>query len=299
MIMAMILNTTTLTNTLILTNSMAGILSFDFVIHAVIAAFLASITCGFIGAYIVARRMVFISGGITHASFGGIGLGYFLGINPILGAAIFSILSAFGIRLVSKQTDIREDSAIGILWSFGMAVGIIFIYLTPGYAPNLMSYLFGSILTVTIADLSMMGILAAITIAVFLFFYRTILFISFDEEYARSHNAPVETFNYLMLTLVALVIVINIRVAGIILVISYLTIPQSTANLFVNDLKKIIFLSVLISFSGSCIGLLISYYWNIPSGATIIFVFVLIFMIARAIAYLRSSKQRNGSIAER
>ncbi len=297
--MAMILNTTTLTNTLILTNSMAGILSFDFVIHAVIAAFLASITCGFIGAYIVARRMVFISGGITHASFGGIGLGYFLGINPILGAAIFSILSAFGIRLVSKQTDIREDSAIGILWSFGMAVGIIFIYLTPGYAPNLMSYLFGSILTVTIADLSMMGILAAITIAVFLFFYRTILFISFDEEYARSHNAPVETFNYLMLTLVALVIVINIRVAGIILVISYLTIPQSTANLFVNDLKKIIFLSVLISFSGSCIGLLISYYWNIPSGATIIFVFVLIFMIARAIAYLRSSKQRNGSIAER
>jgi zinc transport system permease protein len=278
---------------------MAGILSFDFVIHAVIAAFLASITCGFIGAYIVARRMVFISGGITHASFGGIGLGYFLGINPILGAAIFSILSAFGIRLVSKQTDIREDSAIGILWSFGMAVGIIFIYLTPGYAPNLMSYLFGSILTVTIADLSMMGILAAITIAVFLFFYRTILFISFDEEYARSHNAPVETFNYLMLTLVALVIVINIRVAGIILVISYLTIPQSTANLFVNDLKKIIFLSVLISFSGSCIGLLISYYWNIPSGATIIFVFVLIFMIARAIAYLRSSKQRNGSIAER
>lgn len=277
---------------------MAGILSFDFVIHAIEAAFLASITCGFIGAYIVARRMVFISGGITHASFGGIGLGYFLGINPIFGAAIFSILSAFGIRLVSKQTDIREDSAIGILWSFGMAVGIIFIYLTPGYAPNLMSYLFGSILTVTLADLTMMGILAAVTIAVFLFFYRTILFISFDEEYARSHNAPVETFNYLMLTLVALVIVINIRVAGIILVISYLTIPQSTANLFVNDLKKIIFLSVIISFSGSCIGLLISYYWNIPSGATIIFVFVLIFILARAIVYLHNRKQRNGSVAD-
>ena len=197
----MIWNMFTPTNIHIPTNNMAGILSFDFVIHAIEAAFLASITCGFIGAYIVARRMVFISGGITHASFGGIGLGYFLGINPIFGAAIFSILSAFGIRLVSKQTDIREDSAIGILWSFGMAVGIIFIYLTPGYAPNLMSYLFGSILTVTLADLTMMGILAAVTIAVFLFFYRTILFISFDEEYARSHNAPVETFNYLMVKL--------------------------------------------------------------------------------------------------
>lgn len=275
---------------------MAEILSYDFVIHALTAAFLASITCGFIGAYIVARRMVFISGGITHASFGGIGLGYFLGINPIFGAAIFSILSAFGIRLVSKETDIREDSAIGILWSFGMAVGIIFIYLTPGYAPNLMSYLFGSILTVTSFDLVMMGILAAITLAVFMLFYRTILFISFDEEYARSHNAPVETFNYLMLTLVALVIVINIRVAGIILVISYLTIPQSTANLFVNDLKKIIILSIIISFAGSVTGLFISYYYNIPSGATIIFVFVVMFIIARSLVYLRTLKRRNNSL---
>ncbi len=278
---------------------MAGILTYDFVRHAVEAAFLASITCGFIGAYIVARRMVFISGGITHASFGGIGMGYFLGINPIFGAAVFSVLSAFGIRLVSRQTDIREDSAIGILWSFGMAVGIIFIYLTPGYAPNLMSYLFGSILTVTTTDLAFMSILAVITVAVFLFFYRTILFISFDEEYARSHNAPVETFNYLMLTLVALVIVINIRVAGIILVISYLTIPQSTANLFVNDLKKIIILSMIISFTGSLTGLFLSYYWNIPSGATIIFVFVLIFAIARTIVYLRTLKQRNSSVTDR
>jgi zinc transport system permease protein len=275
---------------------MAGIFSYDFVLHAVEAAFLASITCGFIGAYIVARRMVFISGGITHASFGGIGLGYFLGINPIVGAAIFSILSAFGIRLVSKQTDIREDSAIGILWSFGMAVGIIFIYLTPGYAPNLMSYLFGSILTVTPTDLIMMGILSVATVAVFVLFYRTILFISFDEEYARSHNAPVETFNYLMLTLVALVIVLNIRVAGIILVISYLTIPQSTANLFVNDLKKIIVVSMILSFAGSLTGLFLSYYYNIPSGATIIFVFVLIFAIARTIVYARHLKRRNDPI---
>jgi zinc transport system permease protein len=277
---------------------MTGILTYDFVVHAVQAAFLASITCGFIGAYIVARRMVFISGGITHASFGGIGLGYFLGLNPILGAAIFSILSAFGIRLVSRQTDIREDSAIGILWSLGMAVGIIFIYLTPGYAPNLMSYLFGSILTVTPADLAFMGALAAITVLIFLLFYRTILFISFDEEYARSHNAPVETFNYLMLTLVALVIVINIRVAGIILVISYLTIPQSTANLFVNDLKKIIILSMIISFAGSIIGLFLSYYWNIPSGATIIFVFVLIFILARTVVYFRNLQQRKRPAAD-
>ncbi len=275
---------------------MTELLSYSFITNALLSAVLASITCGFIGAYIVARRMVFISGGITHASFGGIGIGYFLGINPLVGAAVFSVLSAFGIRLVSKQTDIREDSAIGILWSLGMAIGIIFIYITPGYAPNLMSYLFGSILTVTSTDLYMMFGLSLLTLAVFLLFYRSILFISFDEEYARSHKAPVETFNYLMLTLVALVIVINIRVAGIILVISYLTIPQSTANLFVNDLKKIILLSVIISFIGSCLGLLLSYAWNIPSGATIIFVFVIIFAIARLIAYLRDNKQRKSII---
>jgi len=276
---------------------MESILSYGFILRALEAALLASITCGFIGAYIVARRMVFISGGITHASFGGIGLGYFLGINPIFGAAVFSIMSAYGIRLVSKQSEIREDSAIGILWSLGMAVGIIFIYLTPGYAPNLMSYLFGSILTVTPTDLAIMGILTTVAVAIFVLFYRTILFISFDEEYARSHKAPVETFNYLMLTLVALVIVINIRVAGIILVISYLTIPQSTANLFVNDLKKIIILSMIISFTGSVTGLLLSYYWNIPSGATIIFVFVVIFALARAVQYLNVLRKRKSTTA--
>jgi zinc transport system permease protein len=270
---------------------MTHLLQFDFIVHAIEAAFLASVTCGLIGAYIVARRMVFISGGITHASFGGIGMGYFAGISPILGAAIFSVLSAVGIRMFSKQADIREDSAIGILWSLGMAIGIIFIYLTPGYAPNLMSYLFGSILTVTQADLLSMLVLALATVLIFVLFYRTILYVSFDEEYARSHNLPVEFINYLMLTLVALVIVINIRVAGIILVISYLTIPQSTANLFVNDLKKIIGLSVAISFAGSLLGLYLSYTLNIPSGATIIFVFVIIFLVARLLASI-SRKNR-------
>jgi zinc transport system permease protein len=136
-----------------------------------------------------------------------------------------------------------------------------------------------------------MLVLALATVLIFVLFYRTILYVSFDEEYARSHNLPVEFINYLMLTLVALVIVINIRVAGIILVISYLTIPQSTANLFVNDLKKIIGLSVAISFAGSLLGLYLSYTLNIPSGATIIFVFVIIFLVARLLASI-SRKNR-------
>lgn len=277
---------TTLTTIQAMIDTMTELLSYGFFQNALLASLLSSVTCGIIGSYIVARRMVFISGGITHASFGGIGIGYYLGMNPIIGAVIFSLLSAFGIRLASQRTDIREDSAIGILWSLGMALGIIFIFLTPGYAPNLMNYLFGSVLTVSGFDLWLMLALSLITVATFVAFYHTILFISFDEEYARSHNAPVELFNYILLTLVALAIVLHIRVAGIILVISYLTIPQTTANLFVSDLRRIIYFSIGISFLGSLAGLLISYYLNLPSGATIIFVFVLIFVLARMIRTL-------------
>ncbi len=264
-------------------NDLSGLLQYQFFTNALIAALLANISCGIIGSYIVAKRMVFISGGITHASFGGIGIAYFMGINPMLGAAIFSILSALGIEWVSMRSNVREDSAIGILWSFGMAIGIIFTFLTPGYAPNLMSYLFGSILNVSKTDLWMIGALAVVLITVFTKFYHLILYIAYDEEYARSHKAPVNTVKYLLISLVALAIVLNIRLVGIILVISFLTIPQSTANIFTKKFRNIIILSIIFGIVGSIGGLLISYFSNIPSGATIIFVFVLIFGIAKLI----------------
>ncbi len=278
--------------TITMTDFFTGIIEYQFLRNAMLAAVLASVSCGIIGAYIVARRMVFISGGITHSSFGGIGLGYFLGINPLIGALVFSVITALGIRVASRRSLIREDSAIGILWSLGMAIGIIFIFLTPGYAPNLMTYLFGSLLTVSPTDLYLMLGLAVITVLVFFLFYRLILFVSFDEEYARSHNAPVETVNYLLLILVAMAIVLHIRVAGIILVISYLTIPQTTANLFSRKLSGIIAYSIMISFLGSVAGLMASYYFNVPSGATIIFVFVSIFLIARLIRYIQNKVAR-------
>ncbi|MHC1775045.1 MAG: metal ABC transporter permease [Lentimicrobium sp.] len=269
-----------------MSESIFDLLQYRFFTNSLLAALLASITCGIAGTYIVARRMVFISGGITHASFGGIGIAWFLGLNPVAGAAVFSILSAIGIEFVSSRSKIREDSAIGILWSLGMALGIIFIFITPGYAPNLMSYLFGSILTVGTTDLWLMAALALFLVVFFSWFYHLILFIAFDEEYARAHKAPVQLFKYLLISLVALTIVLNIRVVGIILVISFLTIPQSTANLFTNNFRSIIFLSVIIGIVGSISGLLVSYFWNIPSGATIIFAFVLIFGIAKTVQSL-------------
>src|SRR5512133_2765564 len=159
-----------------------SLFEYGFVIKGLLGALFASITAGLAGTYVVSRRMVFLSGGITHASFGGIGIGYFLGINPVVGAAVFGIMSALGVEYLSVRQKIREDSAIGILWAFGMAIGIIFIYLTPGYTPNLMGYLFGSILTVTNADLFALGIMSVVLLAWFGILYRTILYISFDEE---------------------------------------------------------------------------------------------------------------------
>jgi zinc transport system permease protein len=245
--------------------------------NAFIAALFASITCGIIGTYIVSRRIVFISGGITHASFGGIGMGYYFGFNPILGAVIFGILSALGIEFFTKRADLREDSAIAILWSLGMALGVIFIFLTPGYAPNLMSYLFGNILTVSTEDLIYLLLLAIFVIGVFLIFYRMIIFVSFDEEFALTNNAPVRLFNALLISMVALTIVLNIRVVGIILVMSLLTIPQAIANLFTKRFDYMMFYSIGFAFLGSVTGLSFSYIYDIPSGAAIIFSLVVLY----------------------
>jgi zinc transport system permease protein len=260
-----------------------SIFQYEFVIKGLLGALFASITAGLAGTYIVSRRMVFLSGGITHASFGGIGIGYFAGINPVLGAAVFGILSALGIEYLSVKQKIREDSAIGILWAFGMAIGIIFIYLTPGYTPNLMSYLFGSILTVTNADIIALGIMSLILIFYFSVFYRTILYISFDESFARTYSSYVDIFKYITTSLIALTIVLNIRMAGVVLVLSLLTIPPNIAMIFTKVYSRIILWSILTGFIGTVAGYVISYFAGIPVGATIIFALVVIWVIVKGL----------------
>jgi zinc transport system permease protein len=264
-----------------------SIFQYDFIIKGLFGALFASITAGLAGTYIVSRRMVFLSGGITHASFGGIGIGYFAGINPVIGAAIFGILSALGVEYLSVRHKIREDSAIGILWAFGMAIGIIFIYLTPGYSPNLMSYLFGSILTVSNADIAALGIMSVVLIFYFLVFYRTILYISFDESYARTYSSYVDIFKYITTSLMALTIVLNIRMAGVVLVLSLLTIPPNIAMIFTRVYFKIVIWSILAGFIGTSTGYAISYFAGIPVGATIIFTLVIIWVIAKGIKELK------------
>jgi zinc transport system permease protein len=258
-----------------------SIFQYDFILKSVLGALFASITAGLAGTYIVSKRMVFLSGGITHASFGGIGIGYFAGINPVVGAAVFGIMSALGVEYLSVKQKIREDSAIGILWAFGMAIGIIFIYLTPGYTPNLMSYLFGSILTVTNADIIALGIMSVILIIYFGLFYRTILYISFDEVYARTYSSYVDIFKYITTALIALTIVLNIRMAGVVLVISLLTIPPNIAMLFTKVYLKIVLWAIVAGFIGTAGGYIISFFAGIPVGATIIFTLVILWVFVK------------------
>jgi zinc transport system permease protein len=183
----------------------------------------------------------------------------------------------------TKVAEVREDSSIAIWWSLGMALGIIFVFLTPGYTPNLMSYLFGNILTVTNSELWWMFTLNIVIIAFFWLLFRKILYVAFDEEFARTAGLPVNLFNYLTITLIALTVVLNIRVVGIILILSLLTIPQASANLFTKDFKKLLILSSVFAFVGTISGLFISYFLNIPSGAAIIFTLVIIFALLRII----------------
>lgn len=260
---------------------------YQFFQNAVIAILLTSIIAAMIGTYIVARKIVFISGGITHASFGGIGLAYFLGFNPLLGASLFAIFTGTTIEWLSHKGKVREDSAIAILWSLGMALGIIFVFLTPGYAPNLMSFLFGSILSVGRLDLIILTSLFVITTLLFLFFYRPIVQTAFDAEFAKIMGTKVMFFRYLMSVLIALSIVISIRVMGIILVLSIFTIPQSIAMLFANSFKKIIPWALLWSITGSLIGLFVAYRMDIPSGAAIVFILTILYLIVKGIMLIK------------
>lgn len=253
----------------------------NFFTNALLGGLFASIACGIIGTYIVIKRLVFISGGITHASLGGLGIGFYFGLNPILSAMVFSILSAFGIEWLSSRQDVREDSAIAAFWSFGMAIGIICIYLKAGFAPNLSDYLFGNILTITLPDIYSFVALSFVLGAIFLLFRREILYTAFDRDFAKTRNLPVKFIEYAMMLFIAVTIVLTIRLVGVVLLMSLLTIPQMTANLYTANFSKMIGLSILFGLLGCTIGLCLSAFINVPSGAFIIFVLIAIYFICR------------------
>ena len=271
-----------------------GIFQYSFMQNALITGLLSSICCGIIGTYIVNKKMVFISSSISHASYGGIGIGIFLIYffklpmkDPLIFGLAFSILSGILILLLRDFFQVESDLGIGMIMSLGMAIGIIFSFLTPGYQADMSTYLFGNILLSNNLNIVSLIILDTVTLLFFSVFYKGIIYSSFDEDFYRIYGVPVTFINYFMIMLVSSVIIINIKTIGIILIISILTIPQATAAVFAKRYFTILFLSVFFSFLGILSGLYFSYILNIPSGPSIIVSLTLFLIVMKIFDFLR------------
>lgn len=266
----------------------ANIFAYDFLTNAFIASILSGITCGIVGSYIVTRRIVFLSSGITHASFGGLGIALYAGINPILGALSFAALSSVGIEFASRRGHIREDSVVGIIWSLGMAIGALFMSLRPGYATDLTSYLFGNILLVTPTDNLWLGIITVALIVGAFIWLRKLMYITFDEEYAKSQGINTTLVAYIMAVVIAVVIVLSIKIMGIILLLSLITIPTVIANDITKDFRLITPLSAIIAVIGNIAGFILSYEYDVPTGSCIIFILVVMLIGIKLLTLRRS-----------
>ncbi|MFQ5660164.1 MAG: metal ABC transporter permease [Gammaproteobacteria bacterium] len=250
--------------------SIATIFSYRFMQHAMIACLLASVGCGIIGSYVVVKRVGFLAGGIAHTVLAGMGVAYFLGGSPLLGAIAAALVAAILIGWIKLRWQQDEDILIAAFWSVGMAVGILFISRTPGYNVDLMSYLFGNILLVSRRELIFMLALDIAIIATVFVFYKQFLATAFDEEYASLRGVNVEAIYILMLCMIALTVVLLIQIVGLILVIALLVLPAASAAQFVGSMPRMMILSVLFSMFITITGLMLSYQPDLPSGATII-----------------------------
>lgn len=267
---------------------MLEILTYEFMQNAFIAGILVSIASGIIGSLIVVNRMVFLAGGIAHTSYGGIGLAVYFGLPIFLGASVFALLAALLMAALTINKRERTDTFIGLIWAVGMAIGIIFVDLTPGYNVDLMSYLFGSILAVSKEDIYYMYTLVFGVITIVTFWYRDILAVSYDSEYAKLRGINVNLFYTLILILSALTVVIAIKVVGLILVIALLTIPIYIAEKLSNSLYAMMFISSILASVFTTIGLIVSYTLNLTSGASIIMVSAISLMLFLAINKMRN-----------
>ena len=266
--------------------ALQSLLAYDFMRNALYASLLVGIVCGLVGTLVVLNRIIFLGGGIAHAAYGGIGLAYFFGQDPLLGAILFSILSALGMGVVHLRTKTRSDTLIGVMWSIGMAVGIIFVSLTPGFKADLMSYLFGSLLAVSAGDLRVMALVALLVGAFVVIFFRSLQAISYDEVFSTVRNVPVSALYLLMLVMIGLTVVAAMRVVGLIMVIAMLTIPPAVAGLFLKDMKGMMLLSIGLSWLFSALGLLVSFTLNLQAGSVIILVAALSYLAAAGIKKL-------------
>ncbi|MBP9490672.1 MAG: metal ABC transporter permease [Aliarcobacter sp.] len=262
---------------------MLEILQYDFIQNALIAGVLISIAAGIIGSLVVVNKITFLTGGIAHSSYGGIGLAIYLGIPVLFGATVFAVITAILIAIITLKNRTRIDAIIGMMWASGMAIGIIFVDLTPGYNVDLMSYLFGSIIAVSSEDIYYMTVLDIFIIGIVVYFYKEILAVSYDSEFATLRGINVKFFYTLILILAALCVVAAIKAVGLILVIALLTIPTYLAESFASRLSSMMILSSILATIFTISGLVVSYSYDISSGASIIMVAVLVLGVVKVL----------------
>lgn len=278
-------------------NMLDALFKYQFLQNALFSGILASIVCGIIGVVIVEKKLVMMSGGIAHTAYGGVGLGYLMGFEPIIGAFLFSICAALGIGYIKRKGNARSDVIIGLFWSLGMALGILFIALMPGYPPELSSYLFGSILSVTKLDLYLMVILTFVVALVIVTFYHNWKAYLFDEEFASIIGIKTAFLEYLLLVLIAMTVVVLIRVVGIILVLALLTAPAAVAGMLTSNLKNRMIYSIVLGNVFCLAGLWISYELNIASGAAIVILSVLCYLLSYTVRLARQKFKKKSFAA--
>lgn len=259
-------------------------LQYPFFKYALLAVSLISIGAAIIGTYIIARRLVAISGGITHACFGGLGLGYYLGVSPVAMAAVFAVVSSMVVEWMSSRLRLREDSVVAVIWAIGMAIGVLFVFMTPGYVPELNSFLFGNILTVTVDDIIAFAVFVCVLIVFFVSNYRKIVACAFDRDFATVMHLPVRFINYTMTVLTAICIVLTIRLVGVMLLMSMLSLPMMTAEIYLQRFRTMIIASVAISLICSIGGLFIGTVVDVPCSAIIVIIMALVFVIAKLVS---------------
>ncbi|MCE5199712.1 MAG: metal ABC transporter permease [Armatimonadota bacterium] len=269
------------------------ILGFGFMQRALIAGALIGTLCAVVGVYVVLRGLAFMGAGISHTSLGGVAIGVLLGVNPIWSAVVFGVLTGWAIGFASRRGQVREDTAIGIFFASGMALGVMLIGLRQGYQVDLLSYLFGSITAVTIQDVWTTVVITILVLGAVIVLFKDLMFSIFDPEMAQVTGVPADKLYYLLITMIALTVVISIKVVGIVLVSALIVIPAAAAYQLTESFRKMMALSIVFGAGSTIAGLLLSAVLRISSGATIVLLATVIF----GLCALFSPRRRRGKEA--
>lgn len=273
---------------------MTELIGYSFFTNALAGVLIIAVATAMVGTYVMARRLAAITGGITHACFGGLGLGYYLGVSPIAMAGVFAIGSSLIVEWMSARYRVREDSAIAVVWSVGMALGVLFVFLTPGFVPELNSFLFGNILNISSLDLWIFAIYTLLLGGFFAWKFREIVACAFDRDFARVAGLPVRFITLTMTVMVALCVVLAIRLVGIMMLMAVISLPQMAAEVFCRRFGSIMWLSALISVAAGAGGLIMSTYIDVPCSALIVLLLGAVYVCSRVGKSLATSLKGKG-----